>query len=254
MKKVFILFISIFFLNPRSVSKEDKVLEILYICNLEGDFQFDQNGRKGLATIAEVKRQRSELLFDEDGLAVMVSNGNFFEKGHTWSHHLMKKSGFDMVFFNSAELEEYYKNNPNLLQLNLPIYASYQNQMKIPQNKEFTSGNIKFEISSIYSAPAPEKKLSIQLVFLPENEPIPTIKTNIPVIFFISDKTKSPYTYQSNVYTANCPSKTGKLGKLDLYFRKGELIRQYNDMIHLNTEDHNHRWFPPAIETQKELQ
>lgn len=246
-------------LLARPFSIEDRHISILYTCDLNGNFEFDHEGRKGLSLISELKRQEIETIFDNKGGVLLLSKGGFFEKGlNNASFSLMKTALFDGIVLSEEEMN-YLENNPNLLKLNLPILSPRENILDINSEKIFQLNgiNIKMHNYFIPKRPHGEKEtIHLNLVFPDDHNEISKeeIPEEIPVVFFTSEEKSSAYSYWSNVSTASCPSDNSKIGKIKLVFRKEKLIRFHQEFLPLNTIDSNRSWIYPHREVLKELQ
>ncbi|MCB1177315.1 MAG: hypothetical protein KDK36_07030 [Leptospiraceae bacterium] len=262
-KLVIIILISLFAIHLSSkeepYSIHDKKISILYICDINGNFDFSTDGREGLATVSELKRQESEKIFSQKGGVLLLSRGNFFNsKNGDISFGLMKKAKFDAVFVNDSELE-FLEKNPALLKIEPPVIAERENLLNLDTEKKVNLSGINFKISSYLINKLPihaKEKIHLNLVFPDPNniQDLSSIKSEIPVIFFLPEEKSSAYSFVKNVYTAECPSSKGVVGKIELTFRKEELIRQSQEFIPLNTEDTNRDWISPDGEVLKELQ
>lgn len=245
-----LLLVSLSFLFSESILQKDKKITILYICGIEGRFAFDNDGRKGLTTISELKRLELEKNFYERGSVLLLSSGNFFQKENfTESWHIIKKAGFDAVFLGEEEIS-YLEKNPNLLKLNLPILSTRENLASIDTEKIFQLDGINIKVTNYLVNKLPyEVKIPIHLnLVFPEpnkEQDLQEIHPEIPVIFFLNANKTTAYSFHRNVYTAECPNSMEKIGKLTLTYRNQKLIRQIQEFIPLNTKDHNQKWIFP---------
>lgn len=244
---LFLLFSASLF--SESITQKDKKITILYLCEIEGRFAFDKDGRKGISTVAELKRLEMEKNFYEHGSVLLLSSGNFFENETVESWHLIKKYGFDAVFLGEKEIS-YFEQNPNLLKLNLPILASRDNLASIQTEKIFQLDEVNIKVTNYLVNKLPyEVKIPIHLnLVFPEQgkeQDLKEIHPEIPVIFFLNSEKTTAYSFHKNVYTAECPGDMEKVGKLTLLYRKGKLIRQMQEFIPLNTKEHNQKWIYP---------
>jgi hypothetical protein len=261
LKLVLILLVSIsigLFSKEEPKSLSDKTFTILYLCDINGNFDFTFEGRGGISLLAEIKRQEEEKIYAGKGGVLLLSRGDFFgKKLETHSFRLFHKSKFDSVFIGEKEVS-YLEANPNLLKLNLPILASRENLVGIETEKIVEFSGIHFKLSSYLINKLPyiqTKKIHLNLVFPePGNvQDISDIKQEIPVLFFLPKSMSSAYSFRKNVYTAECPSNSGVVGKIQLTFRGEKLIRQSQEFISLNGSDTNRDWIDPADEVLEEL-
>ncbi|MDX1957185.1 MAG: hypothetical protein SFU98_01360 [Leptospiraceae bacterium] len=245
-------------LDSKPISEKDRRITILYVCHLEGELQFDEDGRRGLATISEVKRREAEKIFRERGGVLLLSRGNFFESTeHDKSFKLMKDSLFDSILLEEEEIN-YFEKNPNLKKLNLPILSPRENILGLDTEKIFDLDGIHVRVNSYLLNKIPiqkTKQIHVNLIFPEKDESIDFSKIHpeIPVIFFLPREKTSDYSFHANVYTAHCPEKKGMLGKIHLYFRDNKLIRESQEMILLNTKEQNQNWIRPHEEVLKSL-
>ena len=254
----------LFFLNSsllisKPVNTTDKSLTILYFCNLNGRIDFDEDGRKGLSTIAEIKRKELEKIYSEKGKVLLLTQGVFFSNPEQYSSFkLLKTSLFDTVLLSEDELK-YLEKNPNLLKLELPVIANRENTLDLETEKFFDMEGIKVNISNFLIKKIPHNSSDVpqlHLVF-PENNletEIENVPQKIPVIYFLPKEKTHSLSYVKNVYTAECPESLDKIGKIKLTYRNGELIRQYQEFISLNTKKSSGAWIKPYKPTLDEIQ
>jgi hypothetical protein len=257
-----VLLLTLFLLSPihsKPSNSSDKQITILYMCNLGGYLHFDEDGRKGLATIAEIKRRETEKLFSESGGVLLISQGKLFEESQEiYPFSILKTALFDSVFLTESELS-YIEKNPTLIKLDLPILANRESYLEIQTEKIFSIEGIKVRVQKDTLPKFPHDKKEhphLNLVFPEDSSSIEpsTLVSPFPVFYFLPKEKTNSISYKKNVYTAECPESGEKIGKLKLTFRKEELIRQYHEFIPLNTKDHNNSWIKPHSETVKELQ
>lgn len=248
-----IFFIAIIFLlYNKPISLEERELKILYVCNVDGKMAFDNDGRKGLATLAELKRRELESLAHGNGNVFLFANGSFM--GNTDSRSIQKgievSKFFDGVFLNEVELSFLETNYASNLESS-NLLSHRENSLYIPGEKVVKIGKYKILFSNI--SKRIEKKLQadnfdLTVVFLPEGE-VPgqdsLARADKPVIYIYSSNQGFDYTFLKNHYFAECPNDVGYVGRLTLHFREGRLIRNSQDMIPLNTIDHNNSWIDP---------
>ncbi len=245
-----LLFSSLISLFSESIIQKDKKITILYVCGIEGRFDFDRDGRKGLATITELKRLEIEKNFYERGSVLLLSSGNFFQKEmFTDSWNIIKNAGFDVVFLGEEEIS-YLEKNPSLLKLNLPILSLRENLVSVDTEKIFQLDGINIKVTNFLVNKLPyEVKIPIHLnLVFPEfgkEQDLQDIHPDIPVIFFLNAEKTTAYSFHKNVYSAECPNTMEKIGKLTLTYRNQKLIRQIQEFIPLNTKDHNQKWIYP---------
>ena len=145
-----LIFFSLFIntIHSKPINSNDKNITILYICNLNGNFHFDEDGRKGLATIAEIKRRELEKNYSEKGGVLLLSQGLIFnEKGDDFPFSILKTALFDSVFLSEKELA-YMEKNPNLVKLDLPILANRDTYLEIETEKIFIIEGIKVRVNN----------------------------------------------------------------------------------------------------------
>ncbi|MBP9885747.1 MAG: hypothetical protein KBF93_05605 [Leptospiraceae bacterium] len=255
MKKVILFFvILVCFISNQPISITDKEFVIFYFCDMKGRYEFDLDGRMGLATISELKRQESKRFYDHRGQVFLLSGGNFSGVGDNMRSHfgLLNKAAFDAVFVGEEELL-YLEQNLALRNLELPLIAERENEFKAIKEKHITSHGIHFRISS--NLPSIEdKSVDIQLLFHTTGsyDYLKSLETEKPIYYFLNESEISSFSFKKNIYTAQCPSPE-KIGKLSLFFRKKNLIRQRQEFIPLNSKDSNNSWLEPDREIINEL-
>ena len=255
MKKIILSFISILFLiSNQPISLKDKEFVIFYFCDMNGRYEFDADGRKGLATISELKRQESKRFYDHRGQVLLISGGNFSGTGENMRAHfnLLNKAGFDAAFIGEEELS-YLELNPALKNLQLPLIAQRENEFKANTEKLIKAEDIQFRISHTLS-PIEDTSIDIQLLFHRGGsyDYLKTIEVQKPIYYFINEADISSFSFKKNIYTVQCPG-PDKLGKINLYFRNKTLIRQRQEFVPLNTKDSNKSWLEPDREIVNEL-
>jgi hypothetical protein len=255
MKKLILFFVLIVFcISNQPVSLKDKEFVIFYFCDMNGRYEFDGDGRKGLATIAELKRQESKRFYDHRGQVFLISGGNFSGTGENMRAHfnLLNKAGFDAAFIGEEELN-YLELNPALKNLKLPLVAHRENEFKANTEKLIKSEGIQFRISNTLAA-IEDTSIDIQLLFHDGGsyDYVKSLDVQKPVYYFVNEKDISSFSFKKNVYTVQCPG-PDKLGKINLFFRNKTLIRQKQELIPLNTKDLNQSWIEPDREIVNEL-
>lgn len=255
MKKVILFFvILVCFISNQPISITDKEFVIFYFCDMNGNYEFDQDGRKGLATISELKRQESKRFYDHRGQVLLISGGNFSGTGENMRTHfnLLNKAGFDAAFIGEEELS-YLELNPALKNLQLPLIAERENEFKASTEKLIKSEGIQFRISHNLAA-VEDTSIDIQLLFKNGGsyDYLKSVDVQKPVYYFLNEKEISSFSFKKNIYTVQCPGPE-KVGKISLYFRKKTLIRQRQEFIPLNTNDLNNSWLEPDREIINEL-
>jgi len=255
MKKFLLFALILFCLNSNNpISISDREFVVLYFCDMNGRYEFDIDGRKGLATISGIKKQELKRANDHRGDVLLISGGNFSGKKDQLRAHfsLLNKVGFDAVFVEEDELT-YLESNPSLKNLNLPLIASRENNFQADMEKKITREGIQFRISNALPA-VEDKNVDVQLLFHTGGsyDYLKSADLEKPVYFFLHDSEISSFRYKKNIYTVQCPSPE-KLGKLSLYFRKKTLIRQRQEFIPLNTSDTNSDWIYPDREIVNDL-
>ncbi len=255
MKKIILFFVSILcFISNQPISLTDKEFVIFYFCDMNGRYEFDLDGRKGLATIAELKRQESKRFYDHRGQVFLISGGNFSGTGENMRAHfnLLNKAGFDAAFIGEEELS-YLELNPALRNLKLPLIAHRENDFKANTEKLIKSEGIQFRISNTLS-PVEDTSIDIQLLFHNGGsyDYMKSLDVQKPVYYFVNDSEISSFSFKKNIYTVKCPV-PDKLGKINLFFRNKTLIRQKQEFVSLNTKDLNQSWIEPDREIVNEL-
>ncbi len=66
--------------------------------------------------------------------------------------------------------------------------------------------------------------------------------SNLPIFLLAEPGKEASFVYIGNVHQIHCPTDFGKLGVLDLYFRKRNLIRMHHDVLSINLQDRNRSW------------
>ncbi len=268
--KIFIhlglLFLFIFvFIQKRPISLDDREVSVLYVCDLQGNFMFDEEGRKGIATLSELKRRENEKMIQGKDFSLLVTSGRFTETTVGTNFSILNKVPFDIALIGEDELL-YLEENPNLTKLKLPIIARRTNKISSPMEKIVSHGGINLWIGGDLSVIDPKKIKDINAFFVfPENsekfftlteeeiekkkknsDQIINYKPNIPIFFISSSLNENSYSYDGVIYKVKCPLwNSGQVGKLTLYYRQGELIRQKQGFIYLNTKEGNGSWIEP---------
>jgi len=221
---------------------------------MDGVYDFDLDGRKGLATISEIKKSESKKFYDHRGQVFLISGGNFSGKGAKMQAHfnLLNKAGFDAAFIGEDELS-YLEMNPALKNLKLPVIAERENSFDAVLEKIIKSEGIQFRISHILPD-VEDTSIDVQLLFKNGGsyDYLKAIDVKKPVYFFTNEELSSAFSFKKNIYTAKCPA-PDMLGKLNLYFRNKNLIRQKQEFIPLNTVESNRSWIEPDREIVNEL-
>lgn len=258
MKRIFPIFLIFTTLLFSGEKNTDRSVTLLYTCNLSGKFDFDEDGRKGLATISEIKRRELETVYGERGIVLLLSRGMTFSDTEESSYKLLKTALFDTVLLSSEELDNLEK-NPNLLKLDLPIIANRENSLGIGTEKYFEIDGVGIKVSNylIKKLPHnPSQPVFLNLVFwepgtVPNFDSIPK---KLPVIYLTPFGMSSAFSFSKNATTAECPESGDILGKIKLTYRKGELIRQHQEFISLNTKNSPNAWIEPYKPALEEIQ
>ncbi|NUM42399.1 MAG: hypothetical protein HUU45_12300, partial [Leptospiraceae bacterium] len=140
--RVGLLVLFLFFLNSfKPISLSDREIEILYLCNISGLFEFDEDGRLGLSTLSELKRREKTRLSHSNGEVLLFTGGNVFGKGKGLRSNfkILNQVPFDAVFLTEEEIA-YLDSNLSLKSLNLPLVTSRKNSFGIVENKDFQIG------------------------------------------------------------------------------------------------------------------
>lgn len=270
---ILFFFIAVF-VNKVPISIDDREVSLLYVCDLKGNFYFDEEGRKGLSTLAEVKRRETEKIMGKSGVSLLVTSGRVTDIATVGTNFgILNKVPFDAALIGEEELF-YLEENPNLKKLKLPIIARRENKISIPMERLFSVDGVKVWVGGNLNTIDSEeiKEINTFFVFLDEGarffqrtesekreniRMIDKIKGYDPkkYYFFIApDLNGNSYSFNKNVYKLNCPlGKKGKIGQLKLYYRKGDLIRQKQKFIFLNTKIKDKSWINPKRETLEYL-
>ncbi|MCB1190673.1 MAG: hypothetical protein H7A23_23155 [Leptospiraceae bacterium] len=253
------------FMQKKPISLEDVEVSLLYVCDLQGNFVFDEEGQKGIAVLSELKRRENEKFLGNRGISLLVTSGRFTEDTVGTNISLLSKVPFDAALIGEEELS-YLEENPNLQKLKLPIIARRTNKIASPMEKIVSSKGINLWIGGDLSVIDPEKVKNINafFVFKENNEKFFTLsdeeiekrkkvlsriqsnKPNIPIFIVSPSSNENSYSYEGFVYQVKCPlGNTGEIGKLSLYYRQGELIRQKQGFVQLNTKKRNGSWIEP---------
>lgn len=82
---------------------------------------------------------------------------------------------------------------------------------------------------------SPEEEIKIPLI-PGQNNP------ELPIFLLVEGKPQARFRYLSNVHQVECPKDYGKLGTLNLYYRKRNLIRLDYKVESINLTDRNRSW------------
>ena len=205
MKKVILSLLFLFcFISNQPISISDREFIILYFCDMNGNYEFDIDGRKGLATISEVKKQELRKVSDHRGEVFLISGGNFSGKGENLKAHfsLLNKVGFDAVFIGEDELN-YLELNPTLKNLKLPLIVNRENSFQASQEKKITQEGIQFRISNTLTN-VEDINIDVQLLFHVSGasyDYLKSIDLVKPVYFFLNESEISSFKFKKNIYT-----------------------------------------------------
>lgn len=245
--KFFLLITLFLFISAEPISRKDREIVILYKCNLNGEYHFDEDGRGGISTISSIKKIEEENQKDHRGGVFLFSSGAFSEKKEklTGIFELIAFSGFDGSFVSEQELK-FLEDNPNKKNLSLPVLAHRENSSKYSESKKFKIENLEFQVSHILQN-VEDTNLNFELIF-PQIGDISYIQNFIPskpTYFFLNSNDSSNFGFnKKNLYLLDCPQKKD-LGKLSLFFRDKKLIRQKQSFIPLNSKEQNQNWISP---------
>lgn len=211
---LFVCVLSLFFIFQKSPAPKDTKVTFLYLCSIDGKFDFDREGREGLATVTELKRQEEERIHPDGGNVFLLTQGSFFENDKdARSFTLMKKAGFDAVVLSEEELV-YLEKNPALKKLGLPVIAPRDNLFSAATEKIFSLDGVNMKLTSFLLNKLPyekRKNVHLNLVFPDPGTEISLedIDENIPAVFFVpSVKGLSvPAKADSNEKKAETPKK-----------------------------------------------
>jgi hypothetical protein len=259
MYRFLIFFVSLLLVSNKPISLEDRELKVLYVCNLDGNYSFDSEGRGSVATISELKRRELETIAHGRGNVFLFGNGNFFKKVdvNTLPKAITSMQIFDGFFLSEPELS--HLEEIGLSEKSHNFLSHRENAVYIPGERIYNLGNYKVLFSNI--SKRIEKKLNsksfdLSVVFLPEGE-LPGEDsfqdTTQPIVYIFSSPNNFQYTFHKKQYYAECPS-SGKVGKLTLFFRDGRIIRNHHEFISLNEMDRNNSWIKPDRKILKELE
>ncbi len=256
MRLIFCILCIFFFLSAEPISRKDFEFVFLYICDLEGQYEFSDDGRAGLATISEIKKIEEKKQSDNRGSVFLISSGSFSGKNENLKGHfsLLNESGFDAAFISETELI-YMEENPILQKMKLPVIAHRENNVNFKESKNFEIRGYQFRVSHILE-PVEDKTLDIELIFpqIGNLDYIKNFNPSKPTYFFLSKEEESYFSFhKKNLHTASCPA-SGNIGKLRLYFRGKKLIRQKQEFIPLNTINSNQDWISPDRMILKSLE
>lgn len=234
----------------RPTSIADRELIFFYSCSSKGVFAFDKQGRKGLQTIAEIKRRAAARTGHENGMVLAFLNGNFLGNPivseRKWRS--IANLPLDGIFLTPRELD-YLEKQPKI-PTGLPFFAHRENLLYYPGEEVYKMGDYRILVSSI--AKRRQKKIQSRydasFIFLDEGELPDESMQNIhksPVFYIFSDRNLNTYGFRKNIYYVECPTSHEKLGKIILKFRNGRLIENHQYLIPVNTEDRNQSWIEP---------
>ena len=230
----FISFLSVFFLFQKSPAPKDTKVTFLYLCSIDGRFDFFQEGREGLATVTELKRQEEERIHPEGGTVFLFTQGNFFENDKdARSFTLMKKAGFDSVVLSEEELG-YFEKNPALKRLGLPVIAPRDNLFNAPTEKIFSLDGVNLKLTSFLLNKLPyekRKNVHLNLIFPdPDSEiSLDDIDENIPAVFFVPSK--KGLTLPPVPVKETAPAKTAEPVKTSVLTMGGETVKTETDAL-----------------------
>ncbi|MEM7184227.1 MAG: hypothetical protein AAF518_25230 [Spirochaetota bacterium] len=254
----FLLLLCLPYLFAEPISLHDKQLTFLYTCSIRGKYAFDPQGSKGITTIGEIKRREAAVQGEQNGLVLLFSNGNFLGQpiSKQTNYTYLSSLPFDGIFLSPQELDVLEKTPPPK-NLSIPFLAHRESLLYYPGEQVYKMGSYRILITSI--AKRRQKKINRRrydatIVFLEEGElPDESLKHlyNTPLIYIFSGRKKNRYSFQKNIYFAECPDSMEKVGKIQLSFRNGYLIRNHQEFIFLNSNDRNHSWIEPYSAREK---
>lgn len=227
------------------ISTKDSQIEIMYFCNLNGNYSFDTKGAKGITTISSLKKKEIEINSEFDKV-FLLSIGNFFGNQFHTGFHLIPKVGIDAIFLTEGELKLLEVKQEKDIQ-NYPIFAHRENTILAPLSHILEFNGQKILISSIQNLREniiDGENFDLTIVLLRESEildynQIP--KGKKPIINLFIDPISPSYTFHGNANYAACNGDRS-IGKISLTFREKELIRHSQQFIQLNTEKRNSAW------------
>ena len=256
-KNRFLFVIIIFLFSGKPVSFSDTEIEILYLCDVDGNFEFDQDGRSGIATLSEYKRLERERLEAENGQVFLFSSGNFFGKTKETGTvlKLLSLVPFDGIFLSDEDFSVLEK-RPSVENMGSILLTSKKNSKGFESEKRIQFRNLNLVFSETFPDSSSNGKINAKLIFsvandIPEN--IRTAPLHPPEIYFIRKSKLSSYFYRQGVYFAYCPDRSGEIGKLNLYFRDGRLIRNRQEFVYMNITDQGRSWIDPNRNIVHEL-
>jgi hypothetical protein len=252
----FFLLLILVFLNAGPVSKKDKEFVVFYICDIKGRYEFDKEGRGGLATISELKKREERKETDHRGAVFLISSGNFagIENEFKAHYRILNSVGFDASFISEEELL-YAEENPIYQKLNLPILSYRENKLNYPLTKILKYEDYNFRLSSSLDS-IEDTSFDAQLVFHQYGsfDYLKTFQPTKPTFFFINQKDQNDISYnKKNLYILKCPE-LNEIGKLTLFYREHKLIRQKQEVIPLNNKKINSDWIHPDRNLINELE
>ncbi|MCE9500104.1 MAG: hypothetical protein K8R21_06355, partial [Leptospira sp.] len=227
------------------------------LCGLEGYFEFDAEGRGGIATLSEFKRREKNRLAAENGNAYLFYAGNLFGKDRTPEKVLKiaDRVPFDGIFLSETDISLLEKNSSNPGRISA-LLTSKKNLIGIQGEKRIQFGNLTLLFSEHFTDQSSGDKINAKLIFSPPVEipgGIVSEPADPPEIYFIRKNDLSSYSYKRGIFYAYCTDKPGEVGKLNLYFRNGKLIRNRQEFIYLNSMNSNRSWIDPNLEVQQEM-
>ena len=191
-------------------SLEDRPLRIFFHCGKELFTQMDEEGRGGLsALLGFVEREKMDL---------------DLKRGKGYMLYPFSPKDKPLEFpFDGFTLGKPKEMNHGPVKLGL---GSIQELIDVKNIEDF-DGWI------VYVGADEETKIPL----LPwQNHP------ELPLFLLVEEKPQARFRYLSNVHQIECPKDYGRLGTLNLFFRKRNLIRLDYKLESINLTDRNRSW------------
>lgn len=212
-----ILILALFFLSLSfplfsHPSEADLPIKIFFHCGKDAHTQMNREGRGGLGAILQWVESEKLDYKKKNGKAYLL---------------------FPFLDKNDKKLKNY-------------PYDGYQEE----KQSVIETGPVKLGLGYLSSFAKLEDYFDYDgwIYFVKESEEILLATTEFPKdpnfpIFLLGEPGKrANFRYLANVHQITCPNDFGKLGSLELYFRKRNLIRIHHEVVSVNLEDRNRSW------------